>query len=453
MSRPRDLAPFITGLGDIPYETSANIVRQKSRDFYWYSPVLKPLLDGCVGDIVVQPRHEADVLAVARLAVAHRLPVIARGGGTGNYGQAVPLDGGIILDMRALAAVSPVEDGIVRVGPGALLRDIDLATRPQGWELRMLPSTYRTATIGGFVAGGSGGIGSITYGSLRDPGSILAARVVTMEPEPRVVELRGASVNRVHHAYGTNGIITELTLPLAPALPWIDLVVAFDDFTTLARYCAALAAADAITKKLIAAIEWPIPRYFRTMAVAPPEDASLGCLMVAANGLEPTLDLLARFGGRVVYQKSETEVAAEKLVPVYEFTWNHTTLQLLKVDKSFTYLQAAFPGPDPLAKVEYLRRLFGDEVPMHLELIRADGEVAWRALPIVRYTTPERLDEIIRIFEENGCPVFNPHTYILEDGGMKETDPEQLAFKRETDPFGLLNPGKMRGWGVISPGF
>jgi FAD/FMN-containing dehydrogenase len=42
--------------------------------------------------------------------------------------------------------------------------------------------------------------------------------------------------------------------------------------------------------------------------------------------------------------------------------------------------------------------------------------------------------------------VFDPHTYVLEDGGMKQTDPEQLAFKRHADPLGLLNPGKMRGW-------
>ncbi len=42
-----------------------------------------------------------------------------------------------------------------------------------------------------------------------------------------------------------------------------------------------------------------------------------------------------------------------------------------------------------------------------------------------------------------GAFVFNPHRYTLEEGGMKQTDAVQLAFKRETDPQGLLNPGKM----------
>jgi hypothetical protein len=46
----------------------------------------------------------------------------------------------------------------------------------------------------------------------------------------------------------------------------------------------------------------------------------------------------------------------------------------------------------------------------------------------------------------NGCPIFNPHRYTLEEGGMKQTDEIQLAFKREADPKGLLNPGKMIAW-------
>jgi hypothetical protein len=45
-----------------------------------------------------------------------------------------------------------------------------------------------------------------------------------------------------------------------------------------------------------------------------------------------------------------------------------------------------------------------------------------------------------------GAMIFNPHRYTLEEGGMKQTDAIQLAFKRETDPRGLLNPGKMIAW-------
>ena len=78
--------------------------------------------------------------------------------------------------------------------------------------------------------------------------------------------------------------------------------------------------------------------------------------------------------------------------------------------------------------------------------MRFDGDITCFGLPLVKFTTEERLDEIIRIFEDNGCPIFNPHRYTLEEGGMKQTDEVQLAFKREADPQGLLNPGKMIAW-------
>jgi hypothetical protein len=45
-----------------------------------------------------------------------------------------------------------------------------------------------------------------------------------------------------------------------------------------------------------------------------------------------------------------------------------------------------------------------------------------------------------------GCMIFNPHRYTLEEGGRQTVDARQLAFKREADPEGLLNPGKMIAW-------
>jgi FAD/FMN-containing dehydrogenase len=90
-----DWPSFVAELGDIPTITEAPLVRQKSRDFFWYSPILKQQLNRKSADIVVCPRDEADVVAVASLCARHRVPLTARGGGTGNYGQAVPLEGGV----------------------------------------------------------------------------------------------------------------------------------------------------------------------------------------------------------------------------------------------------------------------------------------------------------------------------------------------------------------------
>ena len=225
-----DIDGFLKLIGDVPVTTDMQRVRLRSRDYFWYSPVLNKQLHGKTADIVATPRNEADVIAVAAACAKLRIPLTPRGAATGNYGQAVPLEGGVLLDLTAMTKIEWQKPGIVRCEPGIKMNDLDAATRPNGWELRMHPSTKRMATIGGFVGGGSGGIGSINYGGLREPGNILAARVVTVEETPRAIELRTDAAQKVNRAYGTTGIITALEMPLAPAWPWIDVIVTFDDF-------------------------------------------------------------------------------------------------------------------------------------------------------------------------------------------------------------------------------
>ena len=83
---------------------------------------------------------------------------------------------------------------------------------------------------------------------------------------------------------------------------------------------------------------------------------------------------------------------------------------------------------------------------MHLEFLRSNGRAIAAALQIVRYTTESRLNEIIGYHDEQGALIASPHTYILEDGGMKSINLEQLQFKELVDPYGLLNLGKRRAW-------
>ena len=112
-----------------------------------------------------------------------------------------------------------VARGRVVAEPGAILAKIDDETaRRASRSCASTPRPTATATIGGFIAGGSGGVGSIHWGGLRDLGNILRLRVVTMEAEPRVLELTGWDLHKVTHAYGTNGIITEVEMPLDAGL-------------------------------------------------------------------------------------------------------------------------------------------------------------------------------------------------------------------------------------------
>jgi FAD/FMN-containing dehydrogenase len=442
---------LLNDLSDIPHITDARLVRQKSRDFFWYSPVLNRQLQDCTADAVFSPRDEADVIRIAAACVRHKVPITARGGGTGNYGQAVPLQGGVILDMTALDAIEWQRPGMVRVGPGRKLLDIDRETRPNGWELRMHPSTKRTATIGGFVGGGSGGIGSVTWGGLREPGNVSAARIVTMEETPRVVELREAETGAVNHAYGTTGLITALEMPLAPAWPWIDLIVSFPTFMDAVRFGYAVALADGIVKKLVTPIAWPISESFRQIRAACPDGRAILIVMIAAESVAAFKSLLLHDsgGGEITLEQPTAEAPGE--VPLYEFTWNHTTLQMLKRDRTVTYLQALHPADRLLDSVAEIEALFGDELIPHLEFLRVGGKVTASGLPIVRYATDERLFAIIAEHRARGVSIADPHQVTIEDGaGHKRIDTDQLLFKRHADPHGLLNPGKMRTFQVAA---
>src|SRR3984893_11214616 len=96
-NRGYDLAAFVAALGDVPIENDPKILHKKSRDFFWFSPVLKRQLQDKVADLVAAPRDEADVMRVASAAARYRVPITVRGGGTGNYGQCVPVQGGVVL--------------------------------------------------------------------------------------------------------------------------------------------------------------------------------------------------------------------------------------------------------------------------------------------------------------------------------------------------------------------
>ena len=444
-----DIAALKTALEGLAIEDNPQIVRQKSRDFFWYSPVLKRQLEDVTADIVVSARSQDDVIRVLKACYELNIPVTTRGAGTGNYGQAMPLSGGVVLSLAEMNQVLETGRGFVRAEAGAIMSAIDDAVRPTGQELRMHPSTYRTATIGGFIAGGSGGVGSINWGGLRDFGNIISLKVVTMEAEPRVLTLSGEDMHKVSHAYGTNGVITEVTVPLTAAYDWVDVLVGFDDFAGAARYADAIANQDGILTKEIAPIAAPLPHdYFLRHRKFLRSDQSVCALMVTPFAMDAFAAFTRRQKGAEVVYRSDLASAEESkgLPPVYELTWNHTTLRGLRVDPSITYLQVLYPFPDHVQKAVKLAEMFGDEVPGHLEFVRFDGKITCFGLPVVRYTTEERLNEIIRIHEDLGCPIFNPHRYTLEEGGMKQTDAVQLAFKGEADPKGLLNPGKMIAW-------
>src|SRR5690606_34982164 len=115
-------------------------------------------------DAVVSPGDVDELKAVIALAVRHNAPMILRGGGTSNFGQTIPLAGGIIIDIRRLNRILAIDDDRITVEAGALQGDVEAAARERGKELTVLTTTYASATAAGWVAGGHVGLGANTYG-------------------------------------------------------------------------------------------------------------------------------------------------------------------------------------------------------------------------------------------------------------------------------------------------
>jgi FAD/FMN-containing dehydrogenase len=434
---------FRQDIGSVGSTVDERIRRQKSRDFHWYSPILTPQLQGCLADVVVQPRSEAEIAAIVTAAVKHRLPLTVRGGGTGNYGQAVPLKGGVLLDMTGFNKITAVTPGSIRLQAGAVIGVALEAALASGQQLMMYPSTLRSATIGGYLGGGFAGIGSVRHGIIRDSGMIQSLRVMTIQEEPQILTLSGSDVGFVFHSWGTTGIILEAELKLVAAEAWIDCIATFPSYGDVIAFGNAAFDSD-IDIFLLSGVERRFAPYYKRLDKHFDGSRDAMFSMVKESDVERYFALATKFNGERSMAASATQSAAANLRRIHETAFNHTTLMALQVDDGWTYLQVVMPNPFKPELVEAQMQRFGDEVLMHHEYTKEKDRCRIGGLPLIRYTTEQRLNEIMRSFEEDGCMINNPHIFKLEDGGRFDPEGQKMAFRASVDPFGLLNPGKLR---------
>lgn len=444
-----DIAACRKALEHLDIDDNPKTVRQKSRDFYWYSPILKEQLDEVTADLVIAPRSVDEVVEILAACWKYDVPVTTRGAGTGNYGQAMPLFGGVVLHMRYMNEILEIGPDYFVAQGGTVIEEIETALRGQGKEIRLFPSTMSSATIGGFIAGGSSGVGAIRWGGLRNPENIRRLRLVTMEETPRTIDLTGAEdISKAAHAYGVNGVIVEVEMPADPATDWIDVVIGTDTFENSCKLALKIGDDNTVCKRMLSNFEAEIPtRYFRRHSPHLDPSEAMLAVTVSPDTIDRLAEIVAATEGATLRLRYDRLDDGVRLPAVFELAWNHTTLRALKIDPSITYLQMMLPRPVMFEQLAQIKQRFGDELMMHFEFTRFNGVVAPVGIPIVRHTSNERLEEIVQILElEIGAPVFNPHRVTLEEGGMKKTNPHQLEFKRQADPKGLMNPGKMIAW-------
>jgi FAD/FMN-containing dehydrogenase len=333
-------------------------------------------------------------------------------------------------------------DGVAVCQPGVRLGDLENEARKSGWELRCYPSTIIKASVGGFVSGGSGGIGTVAHGGLRDFQTVRALEIVSMEPEPRIVLHEGEAVHEILHAWGTNGIITRIWLALTPEVEWSQCIAAFDTFNAAFDFAETIATESTWTKRLVTVFEWPIPSFFTPIRQHAPEGKTLIFFMIASSQLSELETATRDVGGSVAHSGIYPGLNARPLLS--DYTWNHTTLWAMRADDAYTYLQCGF-NPDTVRdQIRQLRERFGQEILFHMEFMKnGEGRVVPGAIPVVYFKSEERLNDMIDFCRNIGVFVANPHVNNVEGGGRYRADNVQLIAKQRYDPKGLLNPGKM----------
>ena len=169
-------------------------------------------------DAVVRPRDTEQVSTVLRLANKHRFPVIPRGAATWGLGGSVPVTGGVVLDLTSMGRVLEVDTsgGTVLVESGAVWQNAIEAARKKGLHIGTYPSSYPSATVGGWVAVGGVGVGTCRYGRLGENIGWLEAVL----PDGTVVETPN-DFSKFVGTEGIMGVVTKVRLrahPLPEAL-------------------------------------------------------------------------------------------------------------------------------------------------------------------------------------------------------------------------------------------
>jgi glycolate oxidase len=202
---------------------------------------------------VALPLDESQVAAVLRLCHEARVPVIARGAGTGLSGGATPRQDAVLLSLARLNRIISIDPlaRTARVQPGVRNLAISEAAAPHKLYYAPDPSSQIACTIGGNVAENSGGVHCLKYGLTVH--NLLALRVITIEGE--VLEVGSAAPDAPGYdlmalltgSEGLLAVVTEVTVRLIPKPDCARVVLAvFDDLAKAGRAVADVIAAGII---------------------------------------------------------------------------------------------------------------------------------------------------------------------------------------------------------------
>jgi glycolate oxidase len=202
---------------------------------------------------VVLPRTAEQVSEIVKLANRHRIPLVPRAGGTGLADGAVPLRGGIVVDVKLMNQIKDIDlvDRTVTVGPGINMMTLNRELKQYGVIYPDDPASYPCSLVGGRIACSGMSLLNARYGHTRD--LVVSFQIVL--PTGEIIEVGdggGRKLRKSSTGYhlkqlfmghqGTLGIVTEATLELVPrAEAEFAAFFAYDDYMKAYRAMANVA--------------------------------------------------------------------------------------------------------------------------------------------------------------------------------------------------------------------
>lgn len=412
---------------------------------------------------VAFPKDTREVAEVVRIAEAHRVPIVARGAGTGLAAGASPTEGGIVLVTTAMNDIEIDPDNrIAWVGAGVINLDLSKAAMPYGLHFAPDPSSQSACTIGGNVANNSGGPHCLSEGSttshvLGMEVVLAGGEVVTLggaAPDAPGLDLKGAIVG----SEGTLGVVTRVLVRLLPIEPDVrTLLMDFPGVENAARTVSDVIAAGLVPAALELMDQRMVQAVENWLQAGLPTDAAavlLAEVVGEADGVESQAQLIAEIARR---NQAISVVIAQ--------TEEHRAL-LWKARKS-AFGAIAQLAPDyylhdavvPRTRlVETMKGVYEIADRYGLTMLNVfhagDGNlhplIAFNASdPETNLTVRQAGEEIVSLCLRMGGALSGEHGIGIEKrdlmpGNFSELDLDaQARLKEAFDPRGVFNPNKI----------
>ena len=422
-------------------------------------------------EIVIQPRTTEQVSEIMKIANKERIPVVARGAGTGLCGSAVPIKGGIVMAMQKMNKVKRVSvaDLWVDVEPGMNYNDLNDELAKYGFFFPPAPGSAEACQIGGMVSTNASGMRAVKYGATRD--YVLGLTYVKADGEivragtRTIKDSSGYQLARLMcGSEGTLGIITEITLKLTtkPKKSAYCLCT-FNSVHEAGKCIAAL-----IAKPMIpASCELMDDVSIRAVNKArgnPVPDCEALCIFEADGETDEVVsrDLkiiedVARESGAV----SITPSYDQKQIDLWTDARKSIMAALSVLMPGFCSVSLADDMGVPISKVPIAVKAFKDISEKYKITIATYGHAGDGNLHTKMLVNPEDPDEWERavkatdeIFDvcidlggtvtgEHGVGIAKSHKFRKERASELSSI---IAIKKAMDPNNILNPGKLEQW-------